>query len=71
MILVTVGLALGSAGGWTSTRLLSAQLFGVAPTDPVAFLVGILLLATVTLAAAWIPARKAARVEPMNVLRTE
>lgn len=69
--LVSVGLGIGALGGWASTRLLSAQLFGVTPTDPIAFLVGVFTLTVVALAASWIPARKASQVDPMTILRSE
>src|SRR6266550_2387336 len=60
-----VPLALGLAG------LLRSQLFGVGPRDPAALVSAISVMLAVALAAAWIPARRAARVDPMVALRYE
>ena len=67
--LAAAGIAVGAAGSLALTRLLQGLVFGVSTTDPVAFLGVIVLLATVALAASWLPARRAARVDPMSVLR--
>jgi putative ABC transport system permease protein len=63
------GLVLGLLGAWACTRLLEGVLFGTSPTDPVVFASVTLLLTCVTFGASWIPARRAARVEPLAVLR--
>ena len=52
-------------------RLVKSLLFGVQPTDPVTFLSAAVLLTLVALAACWIPARRAMRVDPIVVLRHE
>ncbi len=63
--------AVGLAGASAATRLLRGQLFGVGTSDPLTFTVVPLILAAVALAACALPARRAARVDPMVALRTE
>ncbi|HEY5675582.1 MAG TPA: hypothetical protein VIR81_02285, partial [Myxococcales bacterium] len=62
---------LGLCGGMALTRLLRSLLFGVAPGDPGIFLLTVLLLAAVAAVACWVPARRAARVDPAIAMRTE
>ena len=69
--LVAIGLVVGVAASFASTRLLRSQLFGVEPADPLAYAAVTLLLAAVTLIACYIPARRAAGVDPMIALRQE
>jgi len=66
-----VATALGLAGALAATRLLRSQLFGVAPGDPVTFVAAAAVLALVALLACWLPARRAAKVDPVVALRTE
>ncbi len=69
--LVLVGLAIGIAASLASTRLLRSQLFGVQPADPIAYAAVAILLGVVALVACYIPARRAAGVDPMVALRQE
>jgi putative ABC transport system permease protein len=68
---VLAGVGLGLAGALAGTRLLRGLLFGVGPTDPVTFLVVTAFLLTVALLASYLPARRAARSDPMIALRNE
>ena len=69
--LALFGLLTGLVGAIALTRLVSSQLFGVNPTDPATFIAVGSLLIGVALLACWLPARRAARVDPMEALRTE
>jgi putative ABC transport system permease protein len=71
MRLVLVGLAIGLAGAWALSRLLAGQLFEVTPGDPLTYLGAAVILGMVALAANYVPARRATRIDPMLALRTE
>jgi len=69
--IVVAGLIVGLAGAVGVTRVLQTFLFGVTPTDPIAFTIVTLLLMAVGLMAAWLPARRATRIDPCAALRAE
>ncbi len=69
--LAAAGVALGVAGAIATTRLMSAMLFGVTPTDPATFVAIAGILMAIALAGSYVPARRATRVDPMATLRSE
>ncbi len=71
MTLVGIGIALGFAGAWALTRLLRGMLYGVSPMDPLALAAGALVLSLIALLACYLPARRAARVDPIVALKCE
>ncbi|HSP06332.1 MAG TPA: FtsX-like permease family protein, partial [Acidobacteriota bacterium] len=71
MRLAAIGTAIGLFGAWILARSLSSQLFEIGAFDPVVFLLMAIVLAIVAAMAAYIPAHRAARVDPMGALRYE
>ena len=71
MQLIVIGIVAGLAGAWWLTRLMSRLLYGVSADDLATFGSVVPVLAIVALAACWIPARRATRVDPMVALRHE
>jgi ABC-type antimicrobial peptide transport system permease subunit len=69
--LFAVGLTLGLVGAFFLTRVLSSLLYDVTPHDPVTFAAVAALLTAVTLVACYLPARRAARLDPLVALRAE
>jgi ABC-type antimicrobial peptide transport system permease subunit len=69
--LILVGVAIGIPGAILASALVRNQLFGVAPADPLTLAGSALLLVSVAIAAGYIPARRAARIDPNVALRAE
>jgi predicted lysophospholipase L1 biosynthesis ABC-type transport system permease subunit len=69
--MVLVGLCFGLAGAFAVTRLMASLLYGVSATDPLTFAATALLVGGVALAATYLPARRAARLDPIQVLRAD
>jgi len=69
--IVVAGVVVGLAGAAGVTRVLQTFLFGVTPTDPLVFTAVTVLLLAVGLMAAWLPARRATRIDPWAALRAE
>ena len=68
---VALGIGMGLAGAVAVTRVIAGFLFETEPTDPATFATTVLLLTATALVAAWIPARRAAHVDPVKALRAE
>jgi putative ABC transport system permease protein len=71
MAWVALGLAAGAIGSFGTTRLLASVLFGVGPSDPITLTATLTILAGVGVLACYLPARRAARIDPIVALRTE
>lgn len=71
MKLLLLGVAAGAAAAFVLTPVMSSLLFGISPSDPVTFAGSVIFLALVALVACYIPARRAAKVEPVVALRYE
>ncbi len=70
-VAAAIGLVLGSAGALYATRIIASFLFETTPHDPVTFAAVAALTGLSALVAAWVPARRAARVDPVVALRAE
>jgi ABC-type antimicrobial peptide transport system permease subunit len=69
--LLLIGLVLGAVGSVFATKVVEGMLFGVAPNDPTTLGAVALLMVTVGVTAAWVPAMRASRVQPVEALRQE
>jgi ABC-type antimicrobial peptide transport system permease subunit len=71
LVLSGIGVAIGLVAAATLTRLMSTLLYGITPLDPVTYVAVPLVLMTATVIASYVPARRAARVDPVEALRAE
>jgi putative ABC transport system permease protein len=71
LVLTAIGIAAGVAGGWGATRMMSTLLYGVTPGDPATFAIVTALLGLVGLVACALPALRATRVSPLQILRED
>jgi putative ABC transport system permease protein len=71
LVLVAAGEALGLATAWSLHRLVASMVYGITPTDPITFGSAALVWAAVALAACYVPARRATKVDPVVTLRNE
>ncbi len=71
MLLVTAGVMVGVPAVLATVRIVRSYLFGIEPYDPVTLIIAIILLFAVAVLTAWIPARRAAKIDPMEALRYE
>jgi putative ABC transport system permease protein len=71
MTVVAISLVAGVIGAFAATRLLNSLLYGIGASDPVTFVAIMLLVSAVAFLAAWLPARRATRVDPIVALRAE
>jgi putative ABC transport system permease protein len=68
-VLLATGLVLGVAGAFVAARVIRGLLFGVAPYDPITFVGVAVLMAAIGIGACWIPALRAARIDPAITMR--
>jgi predicted permease len=70
-VLLAIGTALGLPLAILATRMIKQQLFAINATDPISFAAALLVVSLMTLIAGWLPARRAAKVDPVTALRCE
>ena len=70
-VLAGIGIGIGLVGAFGLTRLMEAMLFGISATDPITFVGVATVLAAVAMLASYLPARRAARTDPVEALRAE
>ena len=69
--LSVAGIGIGLIGALAVTRVMASMLVGVNPTDPVTFAAIVVLFGVIAMAASWMPARRASRLDPMQAIRQE
>jgi ABC-type antimicrobial peptide transport system permease subunit len=70
LVLGTLGVAIGSAVSYGAARLMKSQVFGVTTHDPVTFVLVSAILVGTAVAASYLPARRATRIDPLEALRS-
>ena len=70
-LVTLLGIVTGLIAAFAGSQLIRSLLFGVSPRDPIVFTVTTVTLLVVALLACWVPARRAARLSPLQALRTE
>src|SRR5262249_46253805 len=70
-VVASAGISVGLIAAWTGSRLIESLLYGVSPRDPGVFAATTLTLLGIALLACWLPARRAARLSPLEALRSE
>jgi putative ABC transport system permease protein len=71
LLLTGIGIVVGLIGAFSASRVVQSLLYGIGPNDAITFTAVALILAVVAIAASYIPARRASRVDPMVALRYE
>jgi ABC-type antimicrobial peptide transport system permease subunit len=71
LLLLALGVGLGLPLTFAGTKYIKDQLFGLSPLDPMTFCAALLIVSAMTLLAAWMPARRATKVDPMVALRCD
>ena len=71
LLLLAIGVGMGLPLTLLTTKYIKGQLFGLSALDPVTFAVALIVVSAMTLFAAWLPARRATKVDPMVALRCE
>lgn len=71
ILLLAIGLAIGLPVALATTRILKSQLYELSPLDPLSIVAAVVIVAAMTILAAWLPARRATRIDPMTALRCE
>ena len=71
LLLLAIGICLGLPLALMATKVIKQQLFGIAAFDPVSFAIALSVVSLMTVVAGWVPARRAASVDPVTALRCE